>query len=85
MLSIGMLLHRLTRKEQIISYVSPDKHKHMNGLPSQLKVKDKLVLKCKKKVYLLIQEMISQYSLKCISIHKCGNKEEMRLLFLYKG
>lgn len=79
-----MHMPRLIRKEQIISYVSLEKRRLMNGLASQLRAKDKLGLRWRKKDYLLIQEMISQYNLRCILIHRCGNKDEMRLHYLYK-
>lgn len=40
-LSIGMLMHRLIKKEQIINYASLAKHKLMNGWANPQRAKDK--------------------------------------------
>lgn len=83
-LSIGMLMRRLIKKEQITSYASLARHKLMSGWANRQKARDKSDVKCKRRVYLLILEMISWCNLKCISIQKCGSREEMRLPYLYK-
>jgi hypothetical protein len=85
MFSIGMHGHKLTRKKPIINYASQDKLKLMIRLQNQLKYKDKLVHKWKNKDYLLIKERISLFNQICILIVKCGNKEEIKLRFIYKG
>ncbi len=41
MLSIGMLMHRPIKKEQIISYASLVKHKLMSGWANLQRAKDK--------------------------------------------
>lgn len=82
--NIGTHLHKLIKKKLIINYALQDKHKLMIKQLNLQKYKDKQELKWKNKAYLLIKELISLFKQACILIVKCGNKEETRLLFIYK-
>ena len=84
MYNIGMHLHRQTRKKPIIDCAIPDKHKHMIIRLNLPKYRDRQEHKWKNKDCLLIKEQIKQYSQACISIVKCGNKEEIKQLYMYK-
>lgn len=84
MYNIGMYSLKQIRKKLIINYALQERHRHMTKLLNLQKYKDKLVHKWKNKVYLLIKELINLYSLACISIVKCGNKEEIKQLFISK-
>lgn len=83
-LSAGMPMLRLIRKGPSISYVSPGKHKLMNGSVSPPLLRDNLEHKWKNKAFLLIQGMIKLQNPCFISILKCGRKGEIKLHFLFK-
>jgi hypothetical protein len=59
MSNTGTLSLKLIRKKLIINCATPDKLKPMSGYPNRLRLKEKQALKCRKKDYLLTQELTS--------------------------
>ena len=84
-LNTGMLLLKLTKRRLLINYVSQDRLRPMNGYRNQQKLKDKQAVKWKKRDFLLIQELINLCDPIPTSIHRCGWKEEMKLLYSFRG
>lgn len=78
-----MPLRKLTKKKPIINSALQGKPKHMIKLPNPLKYKDKLEHKWKNKAFSLINEQIKSQKQECILTVRCGNKDEMKQLYLF--